>query len=239
MPDISLEGRDRQAKSDRLRNLHPAPHQEPGSSRHRARALILAYSVEGRQRHRSDGRPFQTRPGKIADGSKKGSKASARITLECRTFPTTFRNCSTMAGYDATLFFGETQIRTGHLLLSAYKRPELRRPILNLSKVFGEIKVDMLSTEYRPIWAKSDEYNLQLMDGSGLRATASHGGCRWAPRRHRARPLLPRPDREDQKWRLDGSLAATTKSASASWRVSPFWSHHPAQAREKVVTGGG
>src|SRR5215211_9363891 len=42
----------------------------------------------------------------------------------------------------ATLFFGETQIRTGHLLVSALKSLELRRALVNASKEFGKIPVD-------------------------------------------------------------------------------------------------
>ena len=34
----------------------------------------------------------------------------------------------------ATLFFGETQIRTGHLLVGAFKKAELRRALTNLSR---------------------------------------------------------------------------------------------------------
>jgi type VI secretion system protein VasG len=77
--------------------------------------------------------------------------------------------------YYATLFFGETQIRTGHLLVGGFKRPEVRRALLNLSQEFGKINVEALSNEHRGIWAKSDEENLQPMDGSGLRAAGTPG----------------------------------------------------------------
>src|SRR5687768_7999690 len=43
--------------------------------------------------------------------------------------------------YYATLFFGETQIRTGHLLVGAFKKPELRRALNGLSKEFGKINI--------------------------------------------------------------------------------------------------
>jgi len=77
--------------------------------------------------------------------------------------------------YFATLFFGETQIRTGHLLLGAYKRPELRRALLNLSQEFAKINADQLSTEYRTVWSRSEEENLRPMDGSGLVAAGTPG----------------------------------------------------------------
>jgi type VI secretion system protein VasG len=75
----------------------------------------------------------------------------------------------------ATLFFGETQIRTGHLLVSALKSLELRRALTSVSKEFGKIPVDELASEFRTIWAGSEEENLQPMDGSGLRAVGAPG----------------------------------------------------------------
>ena len=70
----------------------------------------------------------------------------------------------------ATLYFGETQIRTGHLLLAANKSLELRRALQQISKQFGQINADMLAAEAQKIWAQSDEENLRPMDGSGLTA---------------------------------------------------------------------
>ena len=75
----------------------------------------------------------------------------------------------------ATLFFGETQIRTGHMLVAILKSPELRRTLPNLSHEFDKINVDALSAEYRAIWSSSEEENLQPMDGSGLRAGGTPG----------------------------------------------------------------
>jgi len=77
--------------------------------------------------------------------------------------------------YYATLFFGETQIRTGHLLVGAFKKNELRRALTGLSKEFGRINVDTLTDEHRTIWRDSEEENLRPMDGSGLRAVGTPG----------------------------------------------------------------
>lgn len=76
----------------------------------------------------------------------------------------------------ATLFFGETQIRSGHALLGALKTMEIRRALLDASKEFGKVPVDQLATEHRKIWQKSAEEDLQPMDGSGLRGRDSAGG---------------------------------------------------------------
>jgi type VI secretion system protein VasG len=68
----------------------------------------------------------------------------------------------------ATLFFGETQIRTGHLLVGALQSRELARAFTNLSREFAKLSADVLTNEYRKIWAGSDEENLRPMDGAGL-----------------------------------------------------------------------
>jgi len=75
----------------------------------------------------------------------------------------------------ATLFFGETQIRSGHLLVGALQSRELARALTSLSKEFGKISVDTLSGEYRKIWAGSEEENLRPMDGSGPVAAGTPG----------------------------------------------------------------
>ncbi|MBL8572771.1 MAG: type VI secretion system ATPase TssH [Hyphomicrobiaceae bacterium] len=75
----------------------------------------------------------------------------------------------------ATLFFGETQIRTGHLLVGALKSKELRRAFLAMSSEFGKINPDMLAAEHRSIWRLSEEEQLRPMDGSGLRAAGTDG----------------------------------------------------------------
>ena len=75
----------------------------------------------------------------------------------------------------ATLFFGETQIRTGHILVAGLKSTDIRRALTNMSQEFAKINVDGLATEHRNIWAGSDEENLRPMDSSGLRGAGTPG----------------------------------------------------------------
>jgi type VI secretion system protein VasG len=70
----------------------------------------------------------------------------------------------------ATLFFGETQIRTGHVLVGAMQSRDLDRAFKNVSSEFRKMSVDVLTGEYRRIWATSEEETLRPMDGSGLAA---------------------------------------------------------------------
>jgi type VI secretion system protein VasG len=66
----------------------------------------------------------------------------------------------------ATLFFGETQIRSGHLLAAALKSLELKRALRALSGEFDKINVDVLTEKYGAIWTGSEEENLKPLDGS-------------------------------------------------------------------------
>ena len=75
----------------------------------------------------------------------------------------------------ATLLFGETQIRTGHLIVAMLKSLELKRALLHVSSEFGKISADELAAGHRAIWAESEESNLRPMDGSGLAAAGADG----------------------------------------------------------------
>src|SRR5579863_5595531 len=82
----------------------------------------------------------------------------------------------------ATLLFGETQIRTGHLLVAMLKSLDLKRALLHVSPEFNKISADELAAGYRSIWAESEEGNLRPMDGSGLAAAGADGsGTAAAP----------------------------------------------------------
>jgi type VI secretion system protein VasG len=75
----------------------------------------------------------------------------------------------------ATLLFGETQIRTGHLLVAILKSLELRRALIGVSQEFSKIPADEVAVSHRTIWADSDEGNLRPMDGSGVAAASAEG----------------------------------------------------------------
>lgn len=77
----------------------------------------------------------------------------------------------------ATLFFGEAQIRTGHVLLALLNDPNLKRQLVRLSGVFGEISAEQIGQDARTLWADSEEDDMPPMDGSGL---SSGGGAAGA-----------------------------------------------------------
>jgi type VI secretion system protein VasG len=100
--------------------------------------------------------------------------------------------------HHATLFFGETQIRTGHLLVGALQSRELARALHGTSKEFSKISVETLTSEYRKIWAGSEEDQLRPMDGSGMVRK-----LRPVPadrRRWTGFPRISRPRRKPATW---------------------------------------
>jgi type VI secretion system protein VasG len=77
----------------------------------------------------------------------------------------------------ATMMFGETQIRTGHLLTALLKDQKAQRVLTGISKEFSRIDVETLTNEHHHIWRGSEEENLQPMDGSGLPAAGTPGAA--------------------------------------------------------------
>jgi type VI secretion system protein VasG len=77
----------------------------------------------------------------------------------------------------ATLFYGETQIRTGHALLAMLNDKQLKRELLRASAIIEGISVDRLGQESRTLWADSEEEDMRPMDGSGLTSGGSGGAA--------------------------------------------------------------
>src|SRR5438874_967290 len=74
----------------------------------------------------------------------------------------------------ATLMFGESQVRTGHLAVG-FLASELRHKFLGISKEFSKIKLETLSDSFSRIVAGSPEEALRASDGTGLSAGAAPG----------------------------------------------------------------
>jgi type VI secretion system protein VasG len=70
----------------------------------------------------------------------------------------------------ATLMFGETQVRTGHLAVGMLKTPSLRNALVAISRQFESIKSDTLSEDFRRIVNGSPEESLAARDGSSMAA---------------------------------------------------------------------
>src|SRR5260221_2885239 len=74
-----------------------------------------------------------------------------------------------------TLMFGDSQVRTGHLVVGMMKTSTLRNALLAISREFAKIKPEALSDDFARIVAGSPEEALRASDGSGLAAGAVPG----------------------------------------------------------------
>ncbi|MGH1369535.1 MAG: type VI secretion system ATPase TssH [Maritimibacter sp.] len=77
----------------------------------------------------------------------------------------------------ATLFFGEAQIRSGHVLLALLNDPGLRRQLVRLSGVFNDISAEQIGQDARTLWADSEEDDMPPMDGTGLSSGGAAGAA--------------------------------------------------------------
>ncbi|MFK7836772.1 MAG: type VI secretion system ATPase TssH [Sulfitobacter sp.] len=73
----------------------------------------------------------------------------------------------------ATLFFGEAQIRTGHVLVALLNDPHLKRQLTRYSLVFDQMTADQISQDSRNLWSTSEEDTMPPMDGTGLAPAGS------------------------------------------------------------------
>jgi type VI secretion system protein VasG len=68
----------------------------------------------------------------------------------------------------ATLMFGESQVRTGHLVVGILKTSSLRNAFIGISRQFEAIKLDALTDDFRRVVGGSPEEALSATDGSRL-----------------------------------------------------------------------
>ena len=66
-----------------------------------------------------------------------------------------------------SLMFGDTQVRTGYLVVGLLKTPSLRNALMTVSRQFDRIKVEDLADNFARIVGGSPEDGLRASDGSG------------------------------------------------------------------------
>ena len=76
-----------------------------------------------------------------------------------------------------TLLFGETQIRTGHLIVGILKTSGLRNVLLGISREFARVKPEQLTDEFPRIVGGSPEESMRAADGSAFGAQPQAAGA--------------------------------------------------------------
>ena len=75
----------------------------------------------------------------------------------------------------ATLMFGESQVRTGHLVVGIIKTAGLRNALLGISREFDKVKLDTLTDRFREVVSGSPEETLAATDGFRVGGGAAPG----------------------------------------------------------------
>jgi type VI secretion system protein VasG len=80
-----------------------------------------------------------------------------------------------------TLMFGESQVRTGHLVVGILKTPSLRAAFTGISRLFERIRADDLTEDFRKIVTGSPEEGQRATDGTLAGATPGEASAAMAP----------------------------------------------------------
>jgi type VI secretion system protein VasG len=75
----------------------------------------------------------------------------------------------------STLKFGDSQVRTGHVVVAMLTIRNLTNELYGMSKEFERIKLDSLTDDFEKICAKSPESGLRAQDGTAMGAQAAPG----------------------------------------------------------------
>lgn len=75
----------------------------------------------------------------------------------------------------ATLLYGESQVRSGHLLVAILKTPGLRHNLFGISKQFEKFKPDTVSDEFAKVLKDSPEAQMAASDGFQVGGGAAPG----------------------------------------------------------------
>ena len=76
-----------------------------------------------------------------------------------------------------SLMFGESQVRTGYLVVGILKTPSLRNALLSISREFEKLKVDTLTERFDEVVGASPENALTATDGFNAGAPGEASGA--------------------------------------------------------------
>ena len=80
-----------------------------------------------------------------------------------------------------TLMFGDSQVRTGYLVVGMLKTPSLRNALLSISRQFERVKPDLLTEEFSKVVSGSPEEGQRATDGSTAGAAPGEASGAMAP----------------------------------------------------------
>ena len=122
-------------------------------------------------------RRFELNPSRLAKDVTDALDRLPRGATAIQDFSPHVENAVERGWVYATLMFGESRVRTGHLMVGILQTPTLRNTLLAISRQFEAIKSETLSDEFNKIVAGSPEENLGANDGSALAGPGEASGA--------------------------------------------------------------
>ena len=116
---------------------------------------------------------YGTDPSKLASDFTTALDKLPRGASGISNFSIYFDEVIMQAWTYATLLYGESQVRTGHLLLAMMKTAALQSSLLQISREFAKIKVEDLTENFARLVADSVEEDLGASDGTKIGAAAA------------------------------------------------------------------
>ena len=120
-------------------------------------------------------RAFGVDPGRLARDMTDALDRLPRGASSISDLSSHIEDATERAWVWATLKYGESRIRSGHVLVALAKTPSLRNALLMMSREFEKVNPDKLADEFAKIVASSPEEALGASDGSQLTETAAPG----------------------------------------------------------------
>jgi type VI secretion system protein VasG len=122
-------------------------------------------------------RRFELNPSRLAKDVTDALDRLPRGATAIQDFSPHVENAVERGWVYATLMFGESRVRTGHLLVGILQTPTLRNTLLAISRQFEQIKLDALTEEFNKIVSGSPEENLGANDGTSMAAPGEASGA--------------------------------------------------------------
>ena len=120
-------------------------------------------------------RAFGIDPGRLAQNFTEALDRLPRGATSISDLSAHIEDATERAWVWSTLKFGESQIRTGHVLVAILKTPTLKNVLLSVSREFDRIKPDQLADDFAKVVSGSPEGALAASDGSQLSSQAAPG----------------------------------------------------------------
>jgi type VI secretion system protein VasG len=120
-------------------------------------------------------RGFELNPARLAQELTEALDRLPRGASSISDLSAHIENATERAWVWASLKFGATKIRTGHLLVALLKTPGLTGLIPAMSRELGKVGADALVEKFERLTAGSPESALEVADASGSTSSAAPG----------------------------------------------------------------